>query len=1234
VLMHRGLPQARAFTAKAACCSACFLFTFLPAIASAGTYSGGSGTEAEPFRISAVPDWQELMASPADWASHFVLTADIDLNDVTITPVGNSANQFTGVFDGNDCVIRNADVNMPGVSGVSLFGYLASNGQIKNLGVEDTLIIGKSSVGGLAAGNSGTISNCYSSGSVSGTSTVGGLAGFNDGAISNCYSTGDVNGVRSVGGLVGYNEGGLSSCYSTSDVNGVEWAGDLVGTNSYGGIVHCYATGDVNTAGDCAGGLIGRTNSGSVANCYATGNIKGKNYVGGLIGYNTRSWDSSPIPTVDNSYAAGSVSGTGSYLGGLVGRNYGGTIRYCYFLDPADGGGPDNGYGTPLNDTQMKQNKSFMGFDFWGEISDGTHEIWFMPMDGGYPLLSVFEGFLPHTLQGSGTFENPYMIVDVWDLGAVQYNSGACYDIINDINLAGTTWYVAPVPEFGGILDGKSHKISNLNVIGYDYLGLFGKIEDPCTSVTDLGVEDVNIVGSSYLGGLVGDNQGGTISRCYARGCVTGADYSSCVGGLVGQNYEGRVIGCYADSSVVGGSNTPRLGGLIGYSCYGEIRDCYATGSVTGDRVLGGLVGSSVSYVYNCYATTDVTGEGNVGGLLGGNGSIYESKRIVGTVRNCYARGSVHGIGDAERLGGLVGANSGVIVDCCVTSPVTGGQHSAYIGGLAGWNEGQISGCYSTGSVAGDYDSEQIGGLVGYNNGIIRNSYATGPVSAGNSSSDLGGLVGQNGEIIEICYATGFVKGGSYNTEHLGGLCGYNLRDITNCYFLDPNDGGGPINGHGTALTYNQMREQRNFVGFDFLGEAACGTHESWVMPSEGGYPVLGFFAGIRPHELTGSGTLTDPYLIIDANDLGAVAHRPEACYQLVCDINLAGTVWSVAPIPEFAGVFDGRSHTISNVTVKTHIGSGLAKVGYGYGGIFGRIIDPRSMVANLCLQSVDITGFPAGGLAGCNYGIISNCSVSGNVTGGDELGGLVGNNYYGGIISNCCASGSVTGTGDYLGGLAGWNFSTINCCYAADKVTGDSCLGGLVGQNYEGSISNCYATGNVTGSAYCGGFVGFNGSTAGSVAYITNSYSTGPVKGSALVGGFCGRSNGGRIYNGYFLNTGGTDNREGDPLTETEMKRQNSFDGWDFIGEGVNGANDVWTIDEGEDYPRFVWEVVRGFAGDEVDFGDYCLLAEYWRREDCESSDDCSGVDIDFSGAIDFTDLRAVAERWLSGAE
>ena len=42
------------------------VFTF--AADSSGKYSGGAGTQADPFRISGVFDWQELMATPADWA--------------------------------------------------------------------------------------------------------------------------------------------------------------------------------------------------------------------------------------------------------------------------------------------------------------------------------------------------------------------------------------------------------------------------------------------------------------------------------------------------------------------------------------------------------------------------------------------------------------------------------------------------------------------------------------------------------------------------------------------------------------------------------------------------------------------------------------------------------------------------------------------------------------------------------------------------------------------------------------------------------------------------------------------------------------------------------------------------------------------------------------------------------------------------------------------------------------
>jgi uncharacterized membrane protein YeiH len=63
-----------------------------------------------------------------------------------------------------------------------------------------------------------TVSNCYSTGSVSGTSYVGGLVGYNYGAVSNCYSRGTVSGSYDIGGLVGYNVVTVSNSYSTGTV--------------------------------------------------------------------------------------------------------------------------------------------------------------------------------------------------------------------------------------------------------------------------------------------------------------------------------------------------------------------------------------------------------------------------------------------------------------------------------------------------------------------------------------------------------------------------------------------------------------------------------------------------------------------------------------------------------------------------------------------------------------------------------------------------------------------------------------------------------------------------------------------------------------------------------------------------------------------------------------------------------------------------------------------------------
>ncbi len=50
---------------------------------------------------------------------------------------------------------------------------------------------------------------------------VGGLVGRNYyGTVSGCYSTGSVLGSGSVGGLVGWNWGTVSQCYSAGSVSG------------------------------------------------------------------------------------------------------------------------------------------------------------------------------------------------------------------------------------------------------------------------------------------------------------------------------------------------------------------------------------------------------------------------------------------------------------------------------------------------------------------------------------------------------------------------------------------------------------------------------------------------------------------------------------------------------------------------------------------------------------------------------------------------------------------------------------------------------------------------------------------------------------------------------------------------------------------------------------------------------------------------------------------------------
>jgi len=425
---------------------------------------------------------------------------------------------------------------------------------------------------------------------------------------------------------VGYNDGGLvSQCVSTDQVSGSLSTGGLVGVNS-GWITNCYCLGSVQGS-QYVGGLVAN-NGGHVTSCYSTGRVRG--------------------------------AGAGASVGGLVGCN-GGPVAQCLW-DTQTSGLIQSAGGSGKTTLQMQDIQTYLaaGWDFVGEIQNGTHEVWQMPPGGGYPVLAMLNGFTPVQLQGMGTAEDPYLISNALDLGAMIHCSpSACYRLAASIDLAGTHWGTAVVPRFGGTFDGNHLAIRNLVITGDTYLGLFGQL-GPGAEVQDLDLIDANIVGTGdFVGSLAGLSEG-NLTHCTSACTVSGRVW---IGGLVGRG-RGTLIACRVAGAAFG---TDRVGGLMGENDQGQVIRSASSGQVDGRNCVGGLVGISHGEVTQCYSTAAAMGTGgDVAGLVGWN---------AGNVTECYSVGPV--TGGPWNHGGLVVANSTRSVSRCFWDIQTSGQASS-----------------------------------------------------------------------------------------------------------------------------------------------------------------------------------------------------------------------------------------------------------------------------------------------------------------------------------------------------------------------------------------------------------------------------------------------------------------------------------------------------------------------------------------------------------------------------
>jgi hypothetical protein len=175
-----------------------------------------------------------------------------------------------------------------------------------------------------------------------------------------------------------------------------------------------------------------------------------------------------------------------------------------------------------------------------------------------------------------------------------------CSDIVpSGLPPSGGFIPIGSMMPFTGTFDGNGKKITGLFISAAgQYGGLFGRIGSGAV-IKNVALEGVNITcfGPVETGGLVGQNNGGTIENSYTTGSVT-CEFT--VGGLVGHNKGGTISNSYSTVNVIG-SSWATAGGLVGRNSAeagpmgnfdGIISNSYATGDVSGGiYTAGGLVG-------------------------------------------------------------------------------------------------------------------------------------------------------------------------------------------------------------------------------------------------------------------------------------------------------------------------------------------------------------------------------------------------------------------------------------------------------------------------------------------------------------------------------------------------------------------------------------------------------------------------------------------------------------------
>lgn len=528
-------------------------------------------------------------------------------------------------------------------------------------------------------------------------------------------------------GLVGAEGNSTYSTYNTIGRGNKAFTGifdgnghTIVGLQAKGGIFGKLGSGAVVKNINIVSSVFTGQNTGDSVGAVAAENNGGK--ISGISGYGN------------------TVKGNGGYIGGLVGKNYGGISNSNDQSTVIAGAGTVAGGIAGINGTNAG--------------IGGT-------IDNVQSNSAVTTGVLD---------ENQYASNLGGIVGKNEYN-------INNVSAHGVTGKTGNTQTSGGIVGTNEGRISNAYnesiIHGSENIGGVAGNNVKQAELNDVAnaVEIIGDAGSKNVGGLVGMQDHATTNQGRNTGAITGCTN---VGGMVGYNK--------ADSYLKNLENSPQA-------------------TITGITYVGGIAGVNEGEIsadnqLNLVNSGKIYGWENVGGIAGKNSGKIDNVNsninlyVIDEATRTALNGSTAIADNAQFFGGVTGENVGIITNATNRARVDAAQAS-YVGGIVGRNTsesgkvGQLLGMGNSneGFVIG---KNYVGGVIGKNEVDITGTaeQSVGIVNSGNVIAlhgGAGGIIGENSADIThvIMKNEGEVHGnasieGSAEENGTGGIIGVN----------------------------------------------------------------------------------------------------------------------------------------------------------------------------------------------------------------------------------------------------------------------------------------------------------------------------------------------------------------------------------------------------------------------------------------------------------------------------